>query len=151
MGFLTSRHRNNVSEWPAPWGLPDEFNRMWQEMNRPFGWIEQSNANPAMDVRETPEAFIIEADVPGMKKEEVQIEVQDNVVSLKGERWSQREENKKDYHLAERQVGSFRRSVAIPGGFDAAKVAAKFENGVLTITLPKQEEKKPRRIEVKVD
>ena len=146
MGFL-SRHRSNV----APWGLADEFNQLWQEFNRPLGWIEQSAGSPAMDVRETPEAFVIEADVPGMKKEEVQIEVADNVVTLKGERWGQREENKKDYHLAERQIGSFRRSVAIPGGFDVGKVAAKFDNGVLTITLPKQEEKKPRRIEVRVD
>jgi HSP20 family protein len=145
------RNRGKVAPWAVSWGLPDEFNRLWQEFNRPAGWIEQSPAAPAMDVRETPEAFIIEADVPGIKKEEVQIEVADNVVTLKGERWSQREENKKDYHLAERQIGSFRRSVAIPGGFDAGKVSAKFENGVLTITLPKPEEKRPRKIEVRVE
>ncbi len=150
MGSLI-RNRSRVAPWALPWGMPEEFNQLWQEFNGPLGWIEQSSASPAMDVRETPEAFIIEADVPGMKKEEVHIEVADNVVTLKGERWGQREENKKDYHLAERQVGSFRRSVAIPGGFEAGKVSAKFEHGVLTITLPKPEEKKPRKIEVRVE
>ncbi len=146
MGML-ERARHRV----APWSLQDEFNRMWQEVNGPLSWADQSAWSPAMDVRETPEAFIIEADVPGLKKDEVQIEVADNVITVKGERWGQREENKKDYHLAERQVGSFRRSVAIPGGFQHDKVGAKFENGVLTVTLPKLEEKKPRKIEVKVD
>lgn len=145
------RNRGKVSPWALQWGLPEDFNQLWQEFNGPLGWTEQAAGSPAMDVRETPEAFIIEADVPGAKKDEVQIEVADNVVTVKGERWSQREEEKKSYHLAERQVGSFRRSVAIPGGFDAGKVAAKFENGVLTITLPKPEEKKPRKIEVRVD
>lgn len=146
MGML-ERTRNRF----APWNLQDEFNRVWQEFNGPVGWQEQSAWAPAIDVRETADAFIIEADVPGLKKEEVQLEVADNVVTVKGERWSQREENKKDYHLAERQVGSFRRSVAIPGGFQHDKVGAKFENGVLTVTLPKPEEKKPRKIEVRVD
>jgi len=146
MGML-ERTRNRF----APWNLQDEFNRVWQEFNGPVGWQEQSAWAPAIDVRETADAFIIEADVPGLKKEEVQLEVADNVVTVKGERWNQREENKKDYHLAERQVGGFRRSVAIPGGFQHDKVGAKFETGVLTVTLPKPEEKKPRKIEVRVD
>jgi len=146
MGMMQGR-RNRL----APWNLQDEVNRAWQDFNSPLAWPDQAAWAPAMDVRETPEAFIIEADVPGLKKEEVQIEVADNVISVKGERWGQRDENKKDYHVAERQVGSFRRSVAIPGGFQHDKVAARFENGVLTVTLPKLEEKKPRKIEVRVD
>src|SRR5689334_5001593 len=114
MGML-DRTRNRIS----PWNLQDEFNRLWQEFNGPISWSDRAVPTawaPAMDVRETADSFVIEADVPGLKKEEVNIEVADNVVTVKGERWTQRDENKKEYHLAERQVGNFRRSVAIPGG-----------------------------------
>lgn len=150
MGMLRKR-QSQVAPWGSPWNFEDEFNRMWQMLNGPVQWADQAPSAPAIDVRETAEAFIVEADVPGMKKDEVQIEVADNVLTVKGERWGQREENKKDYHVAERQVGSFRRSVAIPGGFQHDKVNATFENGVLTITLPKHEEKKPRKIEVRAE
>jgi HSP20 family protein len=98
-------------------------------LNKPTQWADQAPSMPAIDVHETPEAFIVEADVPGMKKDEVQIEVADNVLTVKGERWGQLVENKKDYHVDERQVGSFRLSVAIPGGFQLDKVNATFENG----------------------
>lgn len=146
---MLDRIRGNVAPWMMPWDLQDEFNRAWPELGRFLGG-DDSYA-PSMDVRETPDAFIVEADIPGMNKEDVTIEVSDNVVTVKGERRSDREEKKDNYHFTERRFGSFRRSVAIPGGFSNDKVSAKFENGVLTITLPKQEEKKPRKIDVRVD
>jgi HSP20 family protein len=148
---MLERFRGRVAPWTMPWDLQDEFNRMWEDFGQLTGRNETSAYAPSMDVRETPEAFIVEADVPGMKKDDVQIELADNVVTVKGERRSERERTDKDYHITERHFGSFRRSVAIPGGFDGEKVNAKFENGVLTITLPKQEEKKPRKIEVKAE
>ena len=135
----------------GPVSFQDEFNRLFNGFGGALSWPDRKGWAPAMDVRETPEAYIVEADIPGMKKEEVQIEVADNVVTIKGERWGQREEDKENYHISERRVGSFRRSVAVPGGFQHDKVAAKFENGVLTVTLPKPEEKKPRKVEVRVD
>jgi HSP20 family protein len=148
---MLDRVRGRVAPWTMPWDLQEEFNRMWNDFGGLTNWPQTPAYAPTMDVRETQEAFIVEADVPGMKKEDVQIEVADNVVTVKGERRSEREENQKDYHVSERTFGSFRRSVAIPGGFAGDKVAAKFENGVLTITLPKQEEKKSRKIEVRAE
>lgn len=147
---MLDRFRGTVAPWMMPWDMQEEFNRAWPELNGGHGWGEGEYA-PSMDVRETPEAFVIEADIPGMDKKDVQIEVNDNVVTVKGERHSERDQNDKDYHFTERRFGSFRRSVAIPGGFVNENVSAKFENGVLTITLPKQEEKKPRKIDVRVD
>ena len=147
---MLDRIRGTVAPWTMPWDLQEEFNRVWPELSGGFG-LGSGDYAPSMDVRETPEAFVIEADIPGMDKKDVQIEVSDNVVTVKGERRSEREQNDKDYHLTERRFGSFRRSVAIPGGFTNENVSAKFENGVLTITLPKQEEKKPRKIDVRVD
>jgi HSP20 family protein len=144
--MLERSFRNQI----APWGSQDEFDRMFDQFRR--GWLDTASpSHIAMDVRETPEAFIIEADVPGMKKNEVEIEVLDNMVTVRGSRSSDREEKKEDYHLTERHIGSFSRSISIPGGFQGDKTMAKFENGVLTITLPKLEEKKARKIDVQVE
>ena len=150
MGFLT--RRNQTSEWPSLWNMEDEMNRMFEQFGKPFGWVEQPGRYaPAMDVRETDDAYIVEADVPGMKKDDVHIEVADNVLTIKGERKDEKQEKDKNYHRVEHSFGSFTRSVALPAGFDAGKVTANFDNGVLTVTLPKREETKPRRIEVKVN
>lgn len=150
MGML-SRYRNRNSEWPTAWNMEDEINRMFEQFGRQFGVAESSRYAPAMDIHETEDAYIVEADVPGLKKDEVHIEVADNVLSIKGERKEEKEEKEKNYHRVERSFGSFARSVALPNGFDGSKVSAKFADGVLTVTLPKHEERKPRRVEVKVD
>ncbi len=150
MGMLT-RYRNRTNEWPGLINMEDEINRMFEQFGKPFGWVDQGRYAPAMDVRETDDAYIVEADVPGMKKEDVHIEVADNVLTIKGERKDEKEEKDKNYHRIERSFGSFARSVALPAGFDGNKVTAKFENGVLTVTLPKPDERKPRRVEVKVN
>lgn len=150
MGML-DRNRGKAYPWPAPWSLQNEVNRMFEGFGAPFAWGEANAYAPAMDVRESDDAFVVEADVPGMKKEDVQIEVADNVLTIKGERKDEQEESRRNFHRVERQFGSFLRSVSVPGGFDASRVSAKFENGVLTVTLPKPEERKPRRIEVKAE
>ena len=150
MGMLT-RYRNRNSEWPTAWNMEDEINRMFEQFNKPLGWVDSSRYAPAMDIHETDDDYIVEADVPGLKKDEVHIEVADNVLTIKGERKEQKEQKEKNYHRVERTFGSFARSVALPNGFDSSKVTAKFADGVLTVTLPKQEERKPRRVEVKVD
>jgi HSP20 family protein len=151
MGAL-GRYRNKTNAWPTAWNMGDEINRVFEQFGNSFGWIaEPGRYAPAMDVRETDEAYIVEADVPGMKKDDIHLEVADNVLTITGERKDEKEEKDKNYHRIERHFGSFVRSVAIPGGIDSNKVSAKFENGVLTVTLPKPEESRPRRIEVKVD
>jgi HSP20 family protein len=133
------------------WNIDDEFNRMFEQFGKPVAWVEQGRYAPAMDVHETEDAYVVEADVPGLKKDDVHIEVADNVLTIKGERKDEKEDKDKNYHRVERSFGSFARSVALPAGFDGTKVSAKFDNGVLTVTLPKPEERKPRRVEVKVD
>lgn len=148
MGLLTLRSRGGLRPWRAPWGLEEEFSRFFEDFGNGQGFIEEG-FTPAIDIRETDDAYIVEADVPGMKKEDVHIEVNDDVLTIKGERKSEHEEKRKDYHRIERQSGSFRRTITIPGGFKYDAVDAKFEDGVLRVTLPKHEDAKPRRIEVK--
>ncbi len=148
MNFLTLRQRGGLRLRRPAWDLQDEFNRFFEDFG--FGSaVAEQDYTLAMDIRETDEAYIVEADVPGIKKEDVKIEVNEDVLTIRGERKVEQEEKKKDYHRMERQYGSFRRSVSIPSGIQHDAVKAKFDDGVLRVTLPKREDTKPRRIEVK--
>lgn len=138
------------SDWPANFrDLENRLNRMlnsWQVEPEQAGvaW------SPAVDLHETEESYTLEADLPGLSKDDIQLSVVDDVVTLKGARNQQSERKTEGYHRVERIYGSFQRSFRIPGGIDATKVDASFENGVLKVTLPKPEERKPRQIDVKV-
>jgi HSP20 family protein len=104
---------------------------------------------PAIDVFDAKEAVVLKAELPGMDPDDIQIEVEDNVLTLKGERRFEEEVDEERYYRVERRYGSFQRSLALPQGMQAAAISASYEDGVLTITVPKVEEEKPKRIEVK--
>lgn len=108
----------------------------------------ESSYAPAVDVQESDEAFIITADVPGIAKDDLKIDILDDSVTIQGQRNHESEEKKDNYHRVERSYGSFKRQFHIPGGFVHKKTNAQFDNGVLTLTLPKPEVQKPKRIEV---
>jgi HSP20 family protein len=108
----------------------------------------ESNYAPAVDVQENDEAFVITADVPGIAKEDLKIDIIENTVSIEGHRKQESEVNKDQYRRIERSYGTFKRNFKIPGGFVHDNTKALFENGVLTLTLPKPEVQKPKRIEV---
>ena len=103
---------------------------------------------PAVDIHENEDSFVITADVPGIAKDDLKIDIIENTVTIQGHRNKQTEENKDNYHKIERSYGTFKRNFTIPGGFVHDSTKAKFENGVLTLTLPKPELQKPKRIEV---
>jgi HSP20 family protein len=116
----------------------------------PSLWERRPEAmNLALDVAEQEDAFIVKASVPGVPAEDVEITLTDNVLTIKGEMKADKEINEETYHLRERHYGSFVRSVALPMAVDADKIEAVNENGVLTLTLPKSETVKPKKIEVK--
>jgi HSP20 family protein len=106
---------------------------------------------PKMDLAEDEKAFKITVDLPGMDEKDVDVTLTDRTLTIKGEKKEEREEKEKDYYRRERSYGSFRRSVELPGEVDAAKIAATFRKGVLTIDLPKSKEaqQKTKRIAVK--
>lgn len=103
----------------------------------------------ALDVAEKEDAFVVKASVPGVAPEDVEVTLTDNVLTIKGETKSDKEINEENYHLRERRFGAFVRSVTLPTAVDAEKIEAVNENGVLTLTLPKAEAVKPKKIEVK--
>ncbi len=104
---------------------------------------------PALDVAERDDAFLVKAELPGMKNDDIDISVQGNVLSISGEKKESAEEKDKNYYHVERRFGSFRRDVTLPAGVDANKIEADYRDGVLTVVLPKSESAKPRRIKIK--
>jgi HSP20 family protein len=103
---------------------------------------------PAVDIRETDEAFFVNAELPGLTKDDIQITLENNVLRLSGERRFEKEDEKDNYRRIERAYGGFSRVFTLGGGVDAERVAANFKDGVLTITVPKKEETKPRKIAI---
>ncbi len=122
----------------------DDFTRF------PSLWERRPETIPlALDVAEKDDAFIIKASLPGVPAEDVEVTLTDNVLTIKGEIKEDKEIKEENYHLRERRFGTFMRSVTLPAPVDADKIEAVNENGVLTLTLPKAESVKPKRIEVK--
>jgi HSP20 family protein len=105
----------------------------------------------ALDMYETDDAYVVKAPVPGVKPEDVDVHIEDGVLTLRGE--TKREENVENarYHWQERWYGQFERSVRLPSQVDASKVEANLKEGILTISVPKAEEIKPKKIDVKVE
>jgi HSP20 family protein len=105
---------------------------------------------PAMDLVETDEHFVLRADLPGLAEGDVNIEVEDRVLTISGERKAEHETTKEGYHRVERAFGSFSRSLTLPEGVDPDAVTANFDRGVLEIRIPKPEQRKPRKISIGV-
>ncbi len=106
--------------------------------------------SPLVDITEDDKEYLIKAELPEVKKEDVTLSVQDNVLSISGERKYEKEEKGKKYHRVERAYGSFMRSFTLPEDADGSKIAAEYKNGVLHVHLPKSEKAKPKAIEIKV-
>lgn len=106
--------------------------------------------SPVVDITEDDKEYLIKAELPEMKKEDIKINVQDDVLSISGERKYEQDEKGKKYHRIERAYGSFLRSSTLPQDADGSKVTATYKDGVLAIHLPKSEKAKPKAIEVKV-
>ncbi len=142
------------------WEPLRELSSLQSEMNRLFNTVvDNPNATsgaplrrwiPAMDLVEGPDRFLLRADLPGMKQEDVSIEFEDNVLTISGERKSQHEERNEGFHRVERAFGAFSRTLTLPKGIDPEAISAGFEDGVLEVRIPKPEERKPRRISIGV-
>ncbi len=103
-----------------------------------------------MDLVETKDDFVLRADLPGMGDDDVSIEVENNVLTISGERKAEHEERHEGYYRVERATGSFARSLSLPEGIDPESVTATFDNGVLTVRIPKPVQAKPRRVKIGV-
>lgn len=104
---------------------------------------------PRFEVRETKEALVLKADLPGVKTEDLDVSVQANVLSISGKREQERKTEDEHFHMTERSYGTFTRSFTLPEGVDTKSLDAELKDGVLTVTLPKAPEAKPQRVQIK--
>jgi HSP20 family protein len=112
--------------------------------------LKLADWSPQVDITEDDKEYLIKADLPEMKKDEIKVNVENGVLSVSGERKTEKEEKNKKFHRIERSYGTFMRSFALPEDADGTKVAAEFKEGVLRVHLPKSPVAKPKAIEVKV-
>jgi HSP20 family protein len=105
---------------------------------------------PVVDIEEDKDNFIVKAEIPGVKKEDIKVTVRDNILAISGERSSEREEKDKTFHRIERSYGKFSRTIALPATVDADKIKASYTDGILQIILPKPESAKPKQIDIEI-
>ncbi|HEV8587302.1 MAG TPA: Hsp20/alpha crystallin family protein [Pyrinomonadaceae bacterium] len=132
--------------------LQDEVNRLFTgNVARTFDdeGIARGSWNPSVDIYENKEQIVLEAELPGMNREDFDLSIENNVVTLRGERRFEKKDDTDNYHRVERAYGSFTRSFTLPNTVTAEGATADYRNGVLRVTIPKREETKARRIEVK--
>jgi HSP20 family protein len=159
--------QRGASLWQPFESLRQEMDRVFDDFTRGFGRFplsrslfdveprlrSESAAGPsalAVDVVEKEKEYQITAELPGLDEKDIEVNVADDVLSIRGEKNEEREEKAKNYHLSERRYGSFQRTFQLPAGIDAEKIAASFQKGVLTVTVPKTPEaqKKEKKIAI---
>ncbi len=132
--------------------LQDEVNRLFStNLTRAYDGdegIARGAWNPSVDIYENKDQIVLEAELPGMKREDFDLSIENNVITLRGERRFEKKDESDNYHRVERAYGSFTRSFTLPQTVQAESVTAEYRNGVLRVTMPKREEVKARRIEI---
>ena len=131
--------------------LQEEVNRLFStNLTRAFGdeGIGRGAWAPSVDIYENKDQIVLEAELPGMKQEDFDLSIENNVITLRGERKFEKTDETDNYHRVERSYGSFTRSFTLPQTVSAEGASAEYNNGVLRVTLPKREETKSRRIQV---
>lgn len=146
----------NRNSMPSIWGMPDIEDIFEKALRNPFSLFDEMKGSnlqknwfsPTVDVEETEHAYLLSVDLPGLKKEEVKVDLSENVLTISGERKRETENKENGGRRYESSYGHFMRSFTLPQSIDASKVEANMEDGVLRVALPKSETSKPRNIEV---
>ncbi|HHP50524.1 MAG TPA: Hsp20/alpha crystallin family protein [Moorella mulderi] len=148
------RYRGGLTPWD-PFREIEEFRQRMMEWFRPLFPVERRWEvdfwTPAIEMVEEKDKYVVKADLPGMKKEDIEVSVTQNMFTIKGERKIEEQRKDKGYYYCERRYGSFVRSIALPGSVEVDKIKATYKDGVLTVELPKAEEEKGRKIDIQVE
>lgn len=129
--------------------LQREIDRVFDDFSRGMGSLSIGDVFPRMDVTERDREIEITAELPGLEEKDVDITLADNILTVKGEKKEEREENTAQRHMVERSYGTFSRSIELPAGIDPAAIKATMEKGILRLTMPKPTQSNARKIEVK--
>ncbi len=147
----------NLIKWNPFNELEDISNRLNQIFGRPAAqseagqqMLKMADWAPSVDISETDKAFLIKAEIPEVKKEDVKVTIDNGMITIHGERKMEKEEKGKRFHRIERSYGSFVRSFRLPDGVDESKTKAEFKDGMINVTLPKSEKAKTKSVEIAV-
>jgi len=136
-----------------PWNLLDQWHKeldnMFDRRSDDTSRIEGSDWTPAVDIKEEADRYLLHADIPGVKADDIEVSMDKGVLTIKGERKHESTESKEGYKRVERSHGVFMRRFSLPDGVDGENISASSKDGVLEVVIPKSEPEKPRRIEVK--
>ncbi len=140
------------------WDPFREMEEMFGQRGR--GWLSKKRSGttpfddeswmPSVDISETDKSFLIKVEVPGIKRDDVKISIEDNTLTIRGERKEEKKEEGRKYHRMECSYGSFERQFMLPPNINQEKIDASFKDGVLALDLPKKEVEKPKQVEVKI-
>ena len=132
--------------------LQDQINRLFNEtFDRSSEEASLTPWAPAVDIYETEQSLVVKADLPDIKPEELDIRVENNILTIRGERQFEKKVNESNYLRVERAYGSFSRSFSLANTVNSEAIQAEYKNGVLTLTIPKREEAKPKQIKIRVE
>jgi len=154
MSLVRWNPTRELATWPSDlFGIQREMNKMFNNFFR--GDIQDEDSafmawTPAVDIAEHDDEYLVKVELPGVNKDDVKITIESNVLTIRGEKKQERETKKENYHRVERNYGSFQRSFTLPSTVKSDKIDASYKDGILSISLPKAEEAKPKQIEVKV-
>lgn len=155
---MSIMRRNQSQGW---WNPVSELEKLQQDMGRLFDfsfsrWPERDSGlleglwSPAIDIYDSKDHLMVKADIPGLSKDEIEVSVHGDTLTLKGEKKKEEEVKEKDFVRSERFYGAFHRAIKLPVAVDSDRVKASYKNGVLELTLPKKEDAKPKQIQIDV-
>jgi len=161
MSLIKRNPSKEMELWNSGFPVARSLERFQRDMNRMFDeffrgdlfdtdWTRSISWNPAVDISESNDSYNIKAELPGLKNEDVKITLNNNVITIRGEKKSDGEKKGSNFHRIERQYGSFERSFILPGTVSSDKIEALFNDGILTVTLPKTEETKEKVVDIKI-
>ncbi len=146
----TGLGRRALTREAHPFGaLQQEIDRLFNDFGRGFPTLGASDLAPRMDMAETDKAIELTAELPGLEEKDVEINFADGLLTIRGEKKSEKEESNKNYRLVERNYGAFSRAIELPAGVDPAAIEASLAKGVLSVTIPKPAPGVAKKIEVK--
>jgi HSP20 family protein len=154
MSLVRWNPARELATWPSDlFGIQREMNKMFDNFFRGDvrdGDTALSAWTPAVDIAEHDNDYIVKVELPGVAKDDVKITLESNILTVRGEKKHEKETKEENYHRVERSFGSFQRSFTLPTTVKSDKIDAVYKDGILTVSLPKAEEAKPKQIEVKV-
>jgi len=154
MSLVRWNPARELAAWPSDlFGIQREMNRLFDNFFRgdvKDGDLAMSSWTPAIDIAEHDNEYIVKAELPGVSRDDVKITLESNILTIRGEKRIDKETKEENYHRIERSYGSFQRSFTLPTTVKNDKIDAVYKDGILTVSLPKAEEAKPKQIEVKV-